>query len=361
MKRMTVMVAVAAFALTWTSAGAAPKEVQEDGGAWLGIIFTTVPKALAAHLDVGDEGVMVQNVVKGSPADKAGLEQYDVIVAAEGKKMGPADLHGAIAGRSPGDRVKLDIRHKAAERKVTVELGGRPTDAIEYKYEVIPEGPEGVDFSRVLVHPGMTFRKGESGWKVHEHGKLPEEIQKMLKDLPKDFPGIRIQAAPGQGGIAMKYALSMKDDDGQTVRIEREGDGEIVVERSGVDENGKEFSTRKTYKNDEELRKKDPAAHKLFQGAQVNVNVVGPGMMKGFIGGKGGMPENIAKQIEKQLQEAMPKGMMTGRAEVRVIERHEDGTIGGMTEEELDKKIQQAVREALKAAREAEGGTRKKK
>ena len=360
MKRMTMVLAVVALALTWTSAGAAPKDVEEHGGAWLGITFTTVPKALAAHLDVGDEGAMVQNVVKGSPADKAGLEQYDVIVAVEGKKTGPADLHGAVAGRSPGARVKLDIRHKAAERKITVKLGDRPAGAIEYKYEVVPEGPEGVDFSRVLVHPGMTFRKGEGGWKAQPDGKLPEEIQKMLKDLPKDFPGIRIQAAPGHGGLTMKYALVKKDDDGQTVRIEREGDGEIVVERSGVDDSGKEFTSRKTYKNDEELRKEDPGAHELFKGAEVNVNVVGPGMMKGFIVGKGGMPENITKEIEKHLQQAMPKGM-PGRAEVRIHREHEDGTIGGMTEEELDKKIQQAVREALEGARKANRDTRKKK
>ena len=359
MKRMTMVLAVVALALTWTSAGAAPKDVEEHGGAWLGITFTTVPKALAAHLDVGDEGAMVQNVVKGSPADKAGLEQYDVIVAIEGKKIAPTDLPNAIADRSPGDLVKLDIRHKAAERKVTVTLGGRPTGAIEYKYEVIPEGPEGVDFSRVFVHPSMTFRKGEGGWKAQPDGKLPEEIQKMLKGLPKDFPGIRIQAAPGHGQMTMRLALSTKDDDGQTVRIEREGDGEIVVERSGVDENGKEFTSRKTYKNDEELRKGDPDAHELFKGAEVNVNVVGPGMMKGFTVGKGEMPEDIAKQIEKHLQQAMPKGMMTGQ--IHILGEHKDGTIGGMTEAELDKRIEQAVREALEAARKAESSTRKKK
>ncbi len=358
MKRMTLVLVAVAFALTWTSAGAAPKDEDKAGGAWLGVVFTTVPKALAAHLDVGENAVMVQNVVKGSPADKAGLEQYDVIVTVAGKKIAPTDLPGAIASRSPGDQVKLDIRHKAAERKVTVTLAGRPTGAIEYKYEVLPEGPEGVDFSRVLVHPGMTFRKGEGGWKVQEHGKLPEEIEKMLKDLPKDFAGIRIQAAPGQGGVAMKYSLSKKDDDGQTIRIEREGDGEIVVERSGVDDSGKEFTTRKTYKNDEELQKKDPAAHELLQGAQVNVNVVGPGMRGGPGVAKGGI---IARQIERQLRQAMPKGMMPGRAEVRVLGEHKDGTIGGMTEEELDKKIKQAVREALKAAREVERDTSKKK
>jgi len=348
MKRMTVVLALVAFALTWTSAGAAPKEGEKAGGAWLGITFTTVPKALAAHLDVGDDGVMVQNVIKGSPADKAGLEQYDVIVAVEGKKVGPANLPGAIADRSPGDRVKLDIRHKAAERKVTVKLGGRPTGAIEYKYEVVPEGPEGIDISRIFVHPSMTFRKGEGGWKMQEHGKLPEEIEKMLKELPMALPEIRIEAGRGGHGLTMRYAL-VKKDDGQTVRIEREGDGEIVVERSGTDDSGKEFTTRKTYKTPEELRKNDPGAYELFKGASVHVNVVGPGMMRGFSVGKGKMPEDIAKQIEKQIQQAMPKGM-PGRAEIR-IHRIEGGTVGDMTEEELDKKIQEAVREALEAAR----------
>ncbi len=56
------------------------------GGPWLGVQFGPVPKPLAAHLKLGDEkGQMILNVAEGSPADVAGLQQYDVITALDGQ------------------------------------------------------------------------------------------------------------------------------------------------------------------------------------------------------------------------------------------------------------------------------------
>src|SRR5262245_18759855 len=57
----------------------------KPGGPWLGIQFGPVSKPLAAQLRIdAGSGQMVTNVVEGSPADTAGLQQYDIIVNLDG-------------------------------------------------------------------------------------------------------------------------------------------------------------------------------------------------------------------------------------------------------------------------------------
>jgi len=54
-------------------------------GGWASSLPGT--RALAAQLRLGSVGVMVQNVFKDSPADRAGLERYDVIFDVDGKEV----------------------------------------------------------------------------------------------------------------------------------------------------------------------------------------------------------------------------------------------------------------------------------
>src|SRR5258707_12445768 len=52
----------------------------EPGGPWLGIQFGPVSKATVSQLHLSS-GQMVINIHENSPADQAGLQQYDVITA----------------------------------------------------------------------------------------------------------------------------------------------------------------------------------------------------------------------------------------------------------------------------------------
>ena len=60
----------------------------EESTAWLGVVMVDVPKALSAHLNTGDEGLMVINVIRDSPADTAGIQQYDVILRVDNEAIG---------------------------------------------------------------------------------------------------------------------------------------------------------------------------------------------------------------------------------------------------------------------------------
>jgi len=101
---------------------------------YLGVYITTPDEELSQALKISDnKGAVVTEVVKGTPADKAGLEKYDVIVEVEDQKIEDSQgLTNRIASFKPGNRIDLKIIRDGDERTVTVELEKRnssPNDA----------------------------------------------------------------------------------------------------------------------------------------------------------------------------------------------------------------------------------------
>jgi serine protease Do len=63
-------------------------------------------------------GVLVQNFSDDSPAQKAGLEAGDIIVAIDGKPVEyVGQLQQQVAFRKPGDKVKVEVARKGGVRK----------------------------------------------------------------------------------------------------------------------------------------------------------------------------------------------------------------------------------------------------
>src|SRR5262249_1607730 len=72
-------------------------------------------------------GAMVQDVTEGSPADRAGLHPYDVVVGLDDEAIGNEDqLIREIAARAPGSAARLRFVRDGREQAVTVKLTERP-------------------------------------------------------------------------------------------------------------------------------------------------------------------------------------------------------------------------------------------
>jgi S1-C subfamily serine protease len=114
--------------------------------AFLGISGTDVTPQLADVLNLGvKQGALVQSVVPGGPADKAGVKGGnatvsisgqrvraggDVITEVDGQTMtGMTSVANAISQKHPGDQVQLTLVHGSATRTVTVTLGNQPATA----------------------------------------------------------------------------------------------------------------------------------------------------------------------------------------------------------------------------------------
>jgi putative serine protease PepD len=111
--------------------------------AFLGISGGTITSGLARALNLPvSEGVIVQSVVKGGPADKAGIEGGntsatiegaevslggDIITEVNGKKVsGMDEVVEIVNAAKPGESLELTILRGGQTKMATVTLGTRP-------------------------------------------------------------------------------------------------------------------------------------------------------------------------------------------------------------------------------------------
>jgi len=72
------------------------------------------------------QGLLVQRVVEGSAAEKAGLQRNDLIVSIDGHNVATPDALGEmVRGSGAGHHSKLVIIRKGHRENVDIELGGR--------------------------------------------------------------------------------------------------------------------------------------------------------------------------------------------------------------------------------------------
>jgi serine protease Do len=95
---------------------------------FIGVGLTDLTPALHRALDLEPErGALVQDVTPGTPADRAGLRPYDVIIAADHRPIrSDEDLIRYIAGRQPGAQAMLEIWRDGGPRQISVKLTERP-------------------------------------------------------------------------------------------------------------------------------------------------------------------------------------------------------------------------------------------
>jgi serine protease Do len=95
---------------------------------YLGVSVRPVTPEAAESTGLKDQkGVLIESVVEGSPAEKAGVQKGDVIVAVNEQAIGmPPELTRRIVGTPPGTRVELSIVRKGKSITLPVELGRLP-------------------------------------------------------------------------------------------------------------------------------------------------------------------------------------------------------------------------------------------
>jgi putative serine protease PepD len=78
----------------------------------------------------GTAGAQVAEVVPGSPAAEAGLQQGDIITAlGEEPVASTEDLVAAIAAREPGETVALEVERNGQKTALKVTLGTQPAES----------------------------------------------------------------------------------------------------------------------------------------------------------------------------------------------------------------------------------------
>ncbi|MCG3132314.1 MAG: hypothetical protein FLDDKLPJ_03151 [Phycisphaerae bacterium] len=283
--------------VTWVGGAAAAQGV--PSGAWLGVQLGDVSDVITAQLGLeSGQGVTILNVVKDSPAEKAGLERFDVISAVDGQPIsgGVADFVEKVSAMKAGDRLGLTAHRGGRTMTLTAELSERRSE-YSWKYDAAPD----VTAQDSVNVRGRVIRPDASGaWIVEDI-----EDMKDLDDLPEVF---KMYLPKGQNTVQRFWF----GDEGKSIRIERTVDGEsLVVEQSNDGEihvvrrsaGGDEKTT--AYANREELRKGDPEAAEMLEGQGVHVYTDGHGLPGRFFGSRfGGADPQYMQELHERLAEA---------------------------------------------------------
>jgi Do/DeqQ family serine protease len=98
---------------------------------WIGVEVQDMTPELAESFGVKpDEGALIAGVMRGSPADKAGVKPGDVLLAVGGKPVKDAQVMlELIAALAPGEKTKFGLMREGKPLEVQITVGKRPRPA----------------------------------------------------------------------------------------------------------------------------------------------------------------------------------------------------------------------------------------
>lgn len=185
--------------------------------AYLGITMSSLTPAMSRALKLDENvGVLVDKVVIGSPADKAGLLSGDVIIAIEDQTIsGNRDLTRRLREFSPGDEMRLTIQREGKQRRLKATVGERPQRQVDGR-GILPESNE-------------IWRWFDGG-----SGDAQQSIKQHVSRFTCGFLGVNLDAAypsPGQkpGALVSKVIAGSP---AATAAIEV---GDLIVACNGQD------------------------------------------------------------------------------------------------------------------------------
>jgi serine protease DegQ len=124
------------FAIPGSTVKQVMEEIIEHGSVtrgWVGIEVQDITPELAESFGLkSTDGALIAGVLRGGPADTAGIKPGDILLEVEGRKVAdPSSLVNQIAAITPGNTAALKVRRADTEKQITVKVGTRPPLKIE--------------------------------------------------------------------------------------------------------------------------------------------------------------------------------------------------------------------------------------
>jgi serine protease Do len=212
---------------------------------YIGVMLRDVDPDLQRSLNLAiDEGALVQDVTEGSPAERAGIRPYDVIVRFNQTRVETDDeLIREISSQKPGSAAELRLLRDGREHTFTVKLAERPArtltateparapaaarpeldpvlgltvrdlDAGAFNRFQLPRQTRGVLITR--VEPLSVAYDAEV-----ESGSVLLEINRQPIQSADDYRRLALQANPGDVLTLYLYSPELQQRQLKTVRVE---------------------------------------------------------------------------------------------------------------------------------------------
>lgn len=122
-KMIGVRFGIAALVLLLASAGA----FASTTGGYLGVYTSDIDAAMLEALDFEEDGILINDVIKETPAAEAGLKAGDIIMQVNDRKMiSTKSLKRALWRVDPGEEVSLVIWRDGKKKTMKVKVAEKP-------------------------------------------------------------------------------------------------------------------------------------------------------------------------------------------------------------------------------------------
>ena len=210
-----------------------------DGSGFLGVYAENISRENMGRYHVNQvRGVGVTQVVKESPAEKAGLRKDDVILRLDGENVTSVrKLNRVVSELSPDQSVKVAISRGGNEQEVTATIGKRNnTNMVQNLLGGEPrifkwEGPDLKNFKWETPFPQRNelFNQGDLSFFLNNSRRIGVSTMSLTKQLA-DYFGI----ADGKGALV----TSVTEDGPAAKAGVKAGDVITAVDGEAVDSPG---------------------------------------------------------------------------------------------------------------------------
>lgn len=170
-----------------------PARPQGDGMPFIGVVTRNLLPELGEHLGLDARtGVLVEEVMPDSPAERAGVRKFDVIVRLDGERISEsAQLADRIREKRRGDQVTLQIirRGNPQDLKVSVDEHPMPPgfDRFRNFRERGPFGSWGHRFDRWLEEEAQRDRQGRRDRQPEITADAIEDALRQMEKFTREF------------------------------------------------------------------------------------------------------------------------------------------------------------------------------
>jgi serine protease DegQ len=119
------------FAIPVSTAQMVLEQIVKSGSVtrgWIGVEVQEITAPVAESFKLGStRGALIAGVLRGGPADKAGIKPGDVLVEVEGKPVAdPSAMLNLVAALAPGAGAKMKLKRQGNDVDASVTVGRRP-------------------------------------------------------------------------------------------------------------------------------------------------------------------------------------------------------------------------------------------
>ncbi|MCK4654461.1 MAG: PDZ domain-containing protein [Candidatus Cloacimonetes bacterium] len=207
--------------------------------AFLGVYLNELDEDDRTDLGLEDEyGILITQIIEGEAAEKAGMQDKDVLLEIEGDKIYTIDqLTKMLSNFEPGQNVKVKVFSDKQYKDFDVTLGEKE-DFTSFKF-----GDFGIDFFK---DPGNVFfyqyKMDYDKWIGVLLNMIDEKIviEKVIERTPAEKAGLEaediILALDGKEVESIKEIgkIINKKEAGDKVKLKIERDGKIMTIKSGI-------------------------------------------------------------------------------------------------------------------------------